>query len=89
MSTSNDIMYDIPLPDPKFEKKRYVAIIRYQKPNKITLGGKRKTSPRFETLYGVKYWLNKQPFHLEYIIYRTDKDGIITHGSKKIGEDIK
>lgn len=89
MTTSNDIMYNIPLPDPKFEKGRYVATIIYQKPNKVVLGGRRKTSPRFETLYGVKYWLSKQPYNLEYIIYRTDKDDIIKQGSKKIGEEIR
>jgi hypothetical protein len=88
MKTSNDVMYDIPLPDPKLEKSNFVATICYQIPNRIVLHGRHKTSPRFSTLYGVIYWLNKQPYHLEYTIFKTDKDAIIKQGFKKIGEKI-
>lgn len=89
MSSSNDIMYDIPLPDVKLEKPRFVATIRYQIPNKIRINGRFKTSPRFDTIYGVVYWLNKQPYNLTYHIFRTDKASVIKEGSKKIGENIK
>ena len=85
---SMDIMYDIPLPCPEKEKGKYVATIVYQIPKRILLNGRSKSSPKFETLYGVMYWLNKQEYNLEYVIYRTDKSGIIREGSKKIGEDI-
>jgi len=88
MKTSNDIMYDIPLTDPKLEKGKYVATIRYQIPKRIVLRGRRKTSPKFDTLYGVLYWLNTQPYHLDYAIFRIDKDVMIRQGSKKIGEKI-
>lgn len=88
-SNSGEIMLDIPLPDPKLEKPRYVAMIRYQIPKRIVLHGRRKTSPKFETLYGMLYWLNKQPYNFEYAIYKTDKEAIIRQGTKKIGEDLK
>lgn len=88
MKTSTDIAYEIALTHPKFEKKRFVATIRYQIPNRIVLYGRTKTSPRFETMYGVIYWLNKQPYHMEYTIYRIDKDHIVKQGFKKIGEKI-
>ena len=80
---------DIPLPDPALEKPRYVAMIRYQIPKRIVLNGRRKTSPKFETMYGLLYWLNKQPYNLEFAIFKTDKDFVIRKGSKKIGEEIK
>jgi hypothetical protein len=35
------------------------------------------------------YWLNKQPYNLEYVIYKTDKNDIIKEGSKKIGEVVE
>lgn len=89
MKVANDIMTDIPLPDIKFEKPRYVAMIRYQIPKRILLNGRRKTSPKFETMYGMLYWLNKQPYNFEYAIFKTDKEAIIRQGTKKIGEDIK
>jgi hypothetical protein len=88
MKTSNDIMYDIPLPDSKLEKGKYVAAIKYQIPKRIILHGRSKTSPKFETLYGLIYWLNKQPYNLEFIIFRTDRDVIIKQGKKKAGEII-
>jgi hypothetical protein len=81
-------MSDIPLPDIKLEDPRYVAMIIYQKPIKIVMGGRRKASPRFETMYGLLYWLNKQPYSMEYIIYRTDKNGIIREGFKKAEEKL-
>lgn len=85
---SKDIMYDIPLTSPEKEKGMYVATINYQIPKRIILNGRSKTSPKFETLYGLMYWLNKQPYNLEYTIYRTDKSVIIREGSKRIGEEI-
>jgi hypothetical protein len=84
-----DVMNTIPLPDIKFEKPVYVAMIRYQIPKRLMLHGRRKTSPRFETMYGMVYWLNKQPYNMEYVVYRTDKETIIKMGKKKIGEIIK
>jgi hypothetical protein len=89
MKTSNDVMVNIPLPDPKLERGRYVATIVYQIPNRILLQGRRKVSPRFDTLYGIIYWLNKQPYHMDYIVLKTDKNTIVRQGSKKIGETIK
>lgn len=88
MKLSRDLMKDIPLPSVKLEKPRYVAMIRYQIPNRILLNGRRKTSPKFETMYGLIYWLNKQPYNMDYIILKTDKDIIIKEGYKKIGEII-
>lgn len=88
MKTSNDIMYDVPLTDPKLEKGKFVATIRYQIPKRIVLHGRRKTSPKFDTMYGLIYWLNKQPYHLEYAIFRIDKDIMIRQGTKKVGETI-
>lgn len=85
---SRDIMYDIPLPSPESDKGKFVATINYQIPKRILLNGRSKTSPKFETMYGVIYWLNKQPYNLEYTIYKTDKDVILREGSKKIGETI-
>lgn len=79
---------DIPLPDPILEKPRYVAMIRYQIPNRIIMHGRRKTSPKFETMYGLLYWLNKQPYHMDFAIYRTDKESVLRYGSKKVGESI-
>jgi hypothetical protein len=89
MSKSTDLMLDIPLPDVKLDKPKYVAMIRYQLPNRIVLHGRHKTSPRFETLAGLIYWLNKQQYHMDYIIVKTDKDTVVMQGSKKIGEIIK
>lgn len=88
MKRSTDLMTDIPLPDPKFEKTSFVAMIRYQIPKRIVLNGRRKTSPKFETMYGLLYWLNKMPYNMEYAIFRTDKGELITSGHKKIGETI-
>ena len=88
MKKSTDIMNDIPLPDPKLEEGRYIASIRYQIPNRIILHGRHKTSPRFETMYGIVYWLNKQPYNLDFVIYRTDKEGVVRHGSKKQKETL-
>ena len=88
MKTSNDIMYDVPLPDSKLEKGKFVATLRYQIPRRIILHGRRKTSPKFDTLYGLIYWLNKQPYHLEYAIFRSDKDIMIRQGFKRAGETI-
>lgn len=85
---SSEIMYDMPLPDVKFEKWRYVATIKYQIPRRLLLHGRTKTSPKFETLYGMIYWLNKQPYNMEYVVYRTDKAEVIKEGYKKIGETI-
>lgn len=86
---SLDVMYDMPLPSIEGEKGRYVATINYQIPRRILLNGRSKTSPKFETMYGLIYWLNKQPYNLTYVIYRTDKDVIIKEGIKKIGEIVK
>jgi hypothetical protein len=86
---SAEIVTNIPLPDVKFEKPRYVAMIRYQIPKRLLLNGRRKTSPKFETMYGMLYWLNKQPYNMDYVVYRTDKEAIIKRGRKKIGETIK
>jgi hypothetical protein len=83
------MLSDIPLPDVKNESPKYVATIVYQKPKRIMLHGRIKTSPKFDTLYGIIYWLNSQPYNMEYSIYRTDKKDIIREGTKKIGEVIK
>jgi hypothetical protein len=88
MKRSIDLMVNIPLPDIKFEKPRFVAMIRYQIPKRIVLDGRRKTSPKFETLYGLLYWLNKMPYNMEYAIMRTDKNEVLQSGYKKIGETI-
>ncbi len=88
MKRSIDLMTDIPLPDIKFEKPRFVAMIRYQIPRRIVLDGRRKTSPKFETMYGLLYWLNKLPYNMEYAILRTDKNEVLQSGYKKIGETI-
>jgi hypothetical protein len=88
MKRSTDLMMDIPLPDAKLEKGRYVAMLRYQIPRRIILGGRRKTSPKFETMYGLIYWLNKFPHNVEYAIFRTNKGELLTSGYKKIGETI-
>jgi hypothetical protein len=87
MTKNIDVMKSVPLPD--LEKPRYVAVIRYQLPKRILLNGRRKTSPRFETFYGVLYWINKQPYNMDYAIYRTDKDIVLKQGYKKIGDSIK
>lgn len=87
-SYSNEIRYDIPLPHIDLEKAKYVITIRYQTPKRIRLGGRLKTSPRYDTMYGALYWLNMQPYNLEFFIYRTDKSGIIREGTKSIGEKI-
>lgn len=89
MKLSSDLMKNIPLPDVKLEKGKYIAVIRYQIPNRIILNGRRKTSPKFDGMYGLLYWLNKQPYTFDYIIYRTDKDFIIKEGFKKIGDTIE
>jgi hypothetical protein len=81
-------MKEIPLTDPKLEKLRYVAMIRYQIPRRIVLDGRRKTSPKFETMYGLIYWLNKLPYNVEYAIFRTDRGELMTSGYKRIGETI-
>ena len=88
MKRSTDLMKEIPLTDPKLEKLRYVAMIRYQIPRRIVLDGRRKTSPKFETMYGLLYWLNKLPYNMEYAIFRTDRGELMTSGYKKIGETI-
>lgn len=80
---------NIPLPDAKFEVSRYVATIVYQIPRRLILHGRRKTSPKFETLYGMIYWLNKQPYNMEYVIYKTDKNEVVREGKKKVGEIIR
>jgi hypothetical protein len=85
LPTTND---KIALPDPKLEASKYVAIIRYQLPKRILLNGRRKISPKYDTLYGLMYWLNLQPYHLDYTIYTTDKEQAIKSGSKKLGERI-
>ena len=89
MSKSTDLMLDVPLPDVKLDKSKYVAMIRYQLPDRIVLHGRYKTSPRFETLGGLIYWLNKQQCHMDYVIFKTDKNDVIKEGTKKIGENIK
>ena len=73
----------------KSEKPRYVAMIKYQIPKRIVLNGRYKTSPKFETMYGIMYWLNKQPYNMEYIVVHTNKEEVVKQGYKKIGEDIK
>ena len=52
---SRDIMYDIPLPSPDTDEGKFVATINYQIPKRILLNGRSKTSPKFETMYGVIY----------------------------------
>lgn len=79
----------IPLPPIGGEAPKFVAIICYQIPGRILLQGRRKTSPRFNTMYGVIYWLNKQPYHMDFTIFRTDKGLEIRSGSKKFGETIR
>lgn len=84
-----DVAYDIPLPPIETEKGKYVVTITYQIPKRIVLHGRTKTSPKFDTMYGAMYWLNKQPYNLSYVIYRTDKSDIIKEGSKKIDEVVE
>ncbi len=79
----------IPLPHIDGEAPKFVAHIHYQIPGRILLQGRRKTSPRFDTMYGMIYWLNKQPYHMDFTIFRTDKGLKIRSGSKKAGEIIK
>jgi hypothetical protein len=88
MKRSTDLMVEIPLPDPKLESTKYVAMIRYQIPKRILPNGRRKTTPKFETLYGLIYWLNKLPYNFEYIIFRTNKSEVVASGFKKIEEKI-
>jgi hypothetical protein len=88
MPKKNDIS-PIPLPSIEGEAPKFVAFIRYQIPGRILLQGRRKTSPRFETMYGMIYWLNKQPYHMDFTIFRTDKENVVRSGSKKAGEIIK
>jgi hypothetical protein len=73
----------------KPEVGQYVAHIVYQIPNKIVLDGRRMISPRFDTLYGMIYWLNFQKVNMEYTIYNTINDTIITEGYKKHNETLK
>jgi len=89
MSSSKNPISNIPLPSIDLERPRYVAIICYQIPKKIKLGGRRKVSPRFETMYGALYWLNKQDYNMDYMIVRTDKEEAIRSGYRKLGEVIK
>lgn len=89
MKSTGGIMSTIPLPSTKLDKPRYVAVIRYQIPNRIILSGRRKVSPRYETFYGMLYWLNKQPYSIDYIVYRTDSDVIIMEGFKRKEETLK
>jgi hypothetical protein len=87
---ASDIMYDIPLPSLEGEKaSKYVATISYQIPRRIILKGRVKVSPKFDTWYGMIYWLNKQPYHIEYVIYKTDRADVLRSGIKKIGEVLK
>jgi hypothetical protein len=79
----------IPLPHIGGETPKFVAFIHYQIPGRILLQGRRKTSPRFNTMCGVIYWLNKQPYHMDFTIFRTDKGQEIRSGSKKFGETIR
>ena len=85
----SSMVVDFPLPDAKLEKPRYVAVIRYQIPRRIILSGRRRVSPKFETMYGMLYWLNKQPYHMDYVVYRTDSDVIIMEGFKRKEETLK
>lgn len=73
----------------KTKKHKYVAMIKYQIPKRIVLNGRYKTSPKFETMYGMIYWLNKQPYNMEYIIVHVSKEEVIKQGYKKVGETIK
>jgi hypothetical protein len=89
MKTTGTIMSTVPLPDVRLDKPRYVAVIRYQLPKRIILSGRRKVSPRYETFYGMLYWLNKQPYNMDYIVYRTDSDVVIMEGFKRKEETLK
>jgi hypothetical protein len=89
MKSADNRMSPIYLPDFKLEKPRYVAVIRYQLPNRILLNGRHKASPRYETLYGVLYWLNKQPYDLDYTILRTNSDVVFREGYKRKEEMLK
>lgn len=81
-------LHPLALPSLEGEKTKYVAIIRYQIPKRIVLHGRRKVSPKYETMYGLMYWLNLQPYNLDYTILTTTGDYILRQGSKKIGEKI-
>jgi len=70
------------------EVPKYVCIIRYQIPKRILLNGRRKVSPKYDTLYGMMYWLNMQNYNLDYMILKTTTNSILLEGSKKIGEKI-
>lgn len=85
----SSLMASFPIPDSKTDSSKYVAFIVYQIPRRLLLNGRRKTSPKFDTLSGLVYWLNKQPYNMEYTIFKTDKSDIVREGTKKIGENIK
>lgn len=89
MKSTGSEMSRIYLPDVKLEKPRYVAVIRYQLPNRIVLNGRHKASPRYETLYDVLYWLNKQPYNVDYVILRTNSDVVFREGYKRKEEILK
>jgi hypothetical protein len=89
MKSTGGIISRVSLPDVKLEKPAYVAHILYQLPRRILLQGRSKVSPRFQTLYGLIYWINKQDYNLQYSIFRTDKEECIREGNKKIGETIE
>jgi hypothetical protein len=89
MKSVGGVMSSIYLPALQLEKPRYVAVIRYQLPNRIVLHGRYKASPRYETFYGMLYWLNKQPYDMDYTILRTDSNVIIMEGYKRKEEILK
>lgn len=89
MGASNgNQMHPLPLPSIEGEKTKYVCMIRYQNPKKIRLYGRRKVSPRYDTMYGLIYWLNQQPFTLDYIILMTTKDIVLRQGTKQANERV-
>jgi hypothetical protein len=81
-------IHPLPLPSTKGESTKYVCVINYQIPRRILLGGRSKVSPRYETMYGLMYWLNQQNYNLDYTILMTTKEIVLRQGTKKAGEKV-
>ena len=77
---------DIPLPHIDGERSRFVALLEYQIPKRIRLHGRRKASPRFDTLYGMLYWLEKREYNMQFIIFCTKKHAPLYKGKKLLNQ---
>jgi hypothetical protein len=89
MGASNSTqIHPLALPSIEGEAMRYVCLIRYQIPGRIVLHGRRKVSPRYETMYGLMYWLNQQKYNCDFTILMTTRDIVLRQGFKKASEKI-